>query len=460
VNITRRQFLQYCAASAAALGLSQTDLLRLEKALATPQQPGAPMSPSVIWLTGQACSGCPVSLLNRVNKYAGNPYYDADMINAVYPGSGLTPPGALGNDAAGLPLQVVNDAADLLVGDAVRALTGISRGNLWSDDLGGVLPGSLLDAYIGPFPKGFITLEWNTTVMAAAGDIPTAHLKNIRNGGGLLGAYVVVVDGAIPAGNKNYCWVFDNNDGAGNTIIPSIGLNYPVSVNEALEWLATGAGCLGIVSQGTCAAFGGIPGGLGNKTGAMGVKDYLASSTNPTVAAAANKVINVPGCPPHPDWTVYPVAYLLAISTPSNIVLPPLDQYRRPRAVFSGSDGSDTTPFCFDCANKPTQGTPQAAQELGEAGCLGALGCKGPYTVGDCPIRGKNTSDDGYSMNWCVGASGNSGVDGAPTTYHVGEARHPCQGCIMPQFPDWTELVSESTTGQYTSKKIKGFYNG
>gem|GEM_PF-6425672 len=37
LNITRRQFLQYCTASAAALGLSQTDLLKLGKALATPQ---------------------------------------------------------------------------------------------------------------------------------------------------------------------------------------------------------------------------------------------------------------------------------------------------------------------------------------------------------------------------------------------------------------------------------------
>ncbi len=34
MKITRRQFLQYCTASAAALGLSQTDLLELEKALA------------------------------------------------------------------------------------------------------------------------------------------------------------------------------------------------------------------------------------------------------------------------------------------------------------------------------------------------------------------------------------------------------------------------------------------
>ena len=34
MKISREQFLQYCTASAAALGLSQMDLLKLEKALA------------------------------------------------------------------------------------------------------------------------------------------------------------------------------------------------------------------------------------------------------------------------------------------------------------------------------------------------------------------------------------------------------------------------------------------
>jgi hydrogenase small subunit len=334
---------------------------------------------------------------------------------------------------------------------------------LWADDVaaaadGTILPtNTLLAAYAGAFPTGYVTLEWNTTVMAAAGDIPAAHLKNIVNGSGLLGAFVVIVDGAIPGGfgddslSKNFCWVFDNDDGAGNQVCPTVPLGEPVSVNEALKWMAQAPGCLGIVAQGTCAAYGGIPGGQGNKTGAMGVAQYLADH------GISTPVINVPGCPPHPDWTVYPVAYILSHSTypPLSLALPTLDKFGRPKAVFSGSLNDDST-FCTDCANKPTQGTLAAAQELGEAGCLGGLGCKGPYTIGDCPIRGKNTADDGVSMNWCVGASGDSGVPGTPTTSHIGEARHPCQGCIMPSFPDWAELT---VFDEKTSKKIKGFYN-
>jgi hydrogenase small subunit len=291
--------------------------------------------------------------------------------------------------------------------------------------------------------------------MAAAGDLPAGHLQAIRNGAGILGVFVLVVDGAIPSKNGNYCFVFDNVDDTGAAVLtgpgsyPAVGLGAPVTANAALEWLATSPGCIGIVAQGTCASYGGIPGGAGNRTGATGVSAYLASK------GIGTPVINVPGCPPHPDWTVYPVAYILAMSQPGNLQYPPMDQHGRPTAVYSGSRGDSFTPFCYDCPNKDTDGTPQAAQQLGDAGCLGGKGCKGPHTVGDCPIRGKNTTDDGFSMNWCVGASGQN-TSGGPLVSHIGEGRHPCQGCIMPDFPDWKGLVS---TGDKTSKRVKGFYN-
>ena len=451
-NITRRQFLQYCTASAAALGLSQTDLLKLEQALATPQTGCTGPSPSVIWLSGQACSGCPVALLNRVNSYAGNPYYDADMLNALY-GTGLPLPGALGNDAAGLPLQVVNDAADLLIGDGVRALVpGLTRSNLWADDMSGVLSGSLLDAYAGPFPTGYITLDWNATVMASAGDIAVNHLNNIVTGGGLLGLFILMVDGSVPTTDEGYCMVFDDpSDYSGYK-----GVNTPaanpdsVTMANALRWMAPLAAA--VISVGTCASYGGIPAGAGQKTGATGVKDFLAGE------GIATPVINVPGCPPHPDWIVYPAAYVLAISTtsPLSLALPALDNKGRPLAVYSGSRGNEFDPFCFDCPNKSTMGTGSAAQELGDSGCVGSLGCKGPYTVGDCPIRQKNTADDGTLMNWCVGAQGAASLPSTHVGSGIGEGRHPCQGCIEPDFPDWAGLA---TSGDRTRKNVKGFYN-
>jgi len=58
MKITRRDFLKYCTASAAALGLSASGLQRLEAALASD---GAP---TIIWLHGSGCQGDSVSFLN------------------------------------------------------------------------------------------------------------------------------------------------------------------------------------------------------------------------------------------------------------------------------------------------------------------------------------------------------------------------------------------------------------
>jgi hydrogenase small subunit len=80
MNISRRDFLKYCGLSATALGLSAVDLGQLEKALASPS------GPSVLWLQGAACTGCSVSLLNRIS--ATSPKSAADLlinyINLVY----------------------------------------------------------------------------------------------------------------------------------------------------------------------------------------------------------------------------------------------------------------------------------------------------------------------------------------------------------------------------------------
>lgn len=451
--ITRREFLQYCTASAAALGLSQTDLLKLERALATPNTGCSYPTPRVIWMSGQACTACQVTLLNRVVQVSGG-YYDADMLNALYP----TTPVSQGTaaDPIGLELNVVNDVTDLVVGDAVRAvvpqLAG-ARALSWADDLGGVgvLPSP------NPFPNGFITLDFVTTVQASAGELSIRHLIDVVENH----PFILLVDGAVPsapasnptlrAKNEKASIEFENTDYPYTTTPTRLTANLPagdITLGECLRWMYNMGNMIAAIATGTCSSFGGVPAAQGNPTGAMSLEMFFAQNNINT------PLINVPGCPPHPDWMVYPVAYFLIHGS-----IPTLDRYRRPQAVFSGSTGDQYVPFCFDCPNKDTQGTPQAAQELGQAGCLGSLGCKGPYTVGDCPMRGKNTTDDGFSSNWCVGASGQNHVpDGSGVNVsHIGESRHPCQGCIMPDFPDWASLTTE---GDKTSKRVKGFYNG
>lgn len=58
MRITRREFLKYCTVSAAALGLSASDLARLQSAIAVEGLP------TVLWLHGSGCQGDSISFLN------------------------------------------------------------------------------------------------------------------------------------------------------------------------------------------------------------------------------------------------------------------------------------------------------------------------------------------------------------------------------------------------------------
>ena len=60
MNLSRRRFLEYCGIAAGAIGLTPGDLAGLNQALANPN------APEVIWLHGSSCTGCSVSLLNRI----------------------------------------------------------------------------------------------------------------------------------------------------------------------------------------------------------------------------------------------------------------------------------------------------------------------------------------------------------------------------------------------------------
>lgn len=77
MNLSRRDFLRYCGLSAAALGLSATDLGFLQQALANPA------APSVVWLQGAGCVGCSISLLDRVSPTAPATTVADLLINSI-----------------------------------------------------------------------------------------------------------------------------------------------------------------------------------------------------------------------------------------------------------------------------------------------------------------------------------------------------------------------------------------
>ncbi len=62
-EISRRDFMKYCATTAAVLGLSELEFAtRVSEVLAA-----APAKPPVIWLEGQDCAGCSISFAGSLN---------------------------------------------------------------------------------------------------------------------------------------------------------------------------------------------------------------------------------------------------------------------------------------------------------------------------------------------------------------------------------------------------------
>ncbi len=220
-----------------------------------------------------------------------------------------------------------------------------------------------------------INLEYHPTLMGAAGEQATQILNDAAEG-----TFVLVVEGAIPTKyNGSTCTIYEHE-------------GQPVTALSAVQTLAPLAAA--VVSVGTCASFGGITAAAPNPTDAKSV-----------ALAADISTINIPGCPPHPDWIVWTVANLLA-GNPID-----LDSKSRPTALFGSTIHSQCSRQDLDWATS-----------LSDTGlCNNSLGCKGRLTHGDCPTRQWNNG-----VNWCVGTVGPDG-NGADSL---------CQGCTERDFPD------------------------
>ncbi len=225
---------------------------------------------------------------------------------------------------------------------------------------------------------GTLDVRFQSNIMAATGDLAVSAAE----AAGAEPGYVLIVEGAIPTGaGGKFCKLWPG-----------------MSMHQGVLTFAAGAGY--IVALGACASFGGVTRGAPNPTGAQGVSGIIGSDP---------RLVNLPGCPAHPDWLIGTISYILA-----NGALPPLDAHRRPLEFY----GKRVHDNCF--RRHKLCGEPVLASQLGEdTGCLEFLGCKGKHTYSDCPLRKWNSSGPNrYGVNWCIGANS------------------PCLGCVQPTFPD------------------------
>jgi hydrogenase small subunit len=227
-------------------------------------------------------------------------------------------------------------------------------------------------------PGKHVSLRFHPTVMAGSGklavDILLAAPKDSR-------PYLLVLEGSVP------------------TKIGKIGGAGPdgkeIDFPEQFARLAKKA--LAVVAIGDCAAFGGIPASGPNLAGCQSAREFLAAQ------GIATPLVNLGGCPPHPDWFMHTVASVLLYGLPSAA---DLDADLRPKTFYSALVHEN-------CPRRPYFDAGKFATAFGEPGCLYELGCKGPYTYADCWSRQFNGG-----VNWCIKAGG------------------PCHACAEKEFPN------------------------
>jgi len=201
---------------------------------------------------------------------------------------------------------------------------------------------------------------------------------------------LLVVEGAVPNGPNNTGRFFMFHD------------------RPFRDWLTLLCNKAEIVmGVGTCAAFGGIVGGSKNinevsglqfqndiKGGLLGEK-FLAKGGLP--------VINVPGCPSHPDWIIETITALLK----GWLTNDDLDELHRPSVFFSKLAH-------HGCPKNEYYEFKASAHRYSQQGCLFEfLGCKGTLCESDCNER-----------LW-LGRTGSCTRGG-----------FPCIACTSPKFPD------------------------
>jgi len=224
--------------------------------------------------------------------------------------------------------------------------------------------------------KDTINLEYQNTVMAAEGELALRHLYDVATRDE--GRYILVAEGTVPTKDNGFYGIIGYyEDGT------------PLTDLDAVKFL--GKLAKHVISIGSCASFGGP----------------YAASPNPSRSLPVYKVlkgiqvINVPGCPAHPDWFVGTLSHVILYGVPD------LDAMGRPRMFY------ENTIHEF-CPKRQHFENGIFAKHPGDYGCLFQIGCKGPVTYSDCPTRQWNSAH----INWPVGVN------------------TPCIGCVSPEFPD------------------------
>lgn len=180
-----------------------------------------------------------------------------------------------------------------------------------------------------------------------------------------------------------------------------------------LDWLRDLAPLAAhVVAVGTCATYGGVTTAGGNPSDAVGVQydgAHPGGALPATFRARAGlPVINIAGCPTHPDWVTETLLMLAA----GRLGASDLDALGRPRFYADHL-------VHHACPKNEFYEYKASARALSEMGCMMEhLGCIGTQAVGDCNIRPWN------GQGSCT------------------RGGYPCINCTAPEFEEPRHLFT------------------
>ncbi len=180
-----------------------------------------------------------------------------------------------------------------------------------------------------------------------------------------------------------------------------------------------------VVAIGDCACWGGIPATEPNPTDSTGLQFHKRAKGGflgeDFVSKAGLPVINIPGCPAHPDW-ITQILVALATGRTADIAL---DDLHRPQTFFKTFTQTGCTRVQFFEYKQSTLSFGEGTR----TGCLFyEFGCRGPMTHSPCNriLWNRQSSKTRAGM--------------------------PCLGCTEPEFP-FMELAPGTV---FKTQKVNG----
>lgn len=224
-------------------------------------------------------------------------------------------------------------------------------------------------------------LIYNNSLLANEGQNAMEQLFSVQDSD-----FILAVEGAVATKNNGLYNVIGRYNGKWITAL------------EVVKNL--GERAAHVIAIGACATHGGVSAARPNPAECVSVQSVLS-----------RKVIKLTGCPCHPDWFMGTLAHILLYGEPE------LDSWDRPLIFYS-------TLIHDRCPRRSYFDQGIFAEKLGDKTCMFKLGCRGPVTQIDCPIRQWN-----QYVNWPI------------------RDDTPCIGCAQFGFPDFMEpFVSYDTT--------------